>query len=40
MQTDPKVLVDRAAGAILGVFIGDALGVARLPAEIEILVRG
>eukprot|EP00439_Symbiodinium_sp_Y106_P034122 s1001_g4.t1 len=27
MQTDPKVLVDRAAGAILGVFIGDALGV-------------
>ena len=29
METDPKVLVDRAAGAILGVFIGDALGVAR-----------
>ncbi|CAE7333455.1 Notch3 [Symbiodinium sp. CCMP2456] len=27
MEIDPKVLVDRAAGAILGVFIGDALGV-------------
>ena len=27
METDPEVLLDRAAGAILGVFIGDALGV-------------
>ena len=27
METDPQVLLDRAAGAILGVFIGDALGV-------------
>eukprot|EP00435_Cladocopium_sp_Y103_P060548 s140_g22.t1 len=26
METDPEVLLDRAAGAILGVFIGDALG--------------
>ena len=30
MEPDPKDLVDRAAGAILGVFIGDALGVAGL----------